>query len=350
MNSQDFRESLSSFWARVDGFKDQQALDELRPKGGLARTWTVRGTMHTFPARDYYLHVFGSPRKRILSRYESYAKKLGVPPLETRMDRMYQPLLDEIRGRTVTSSFIKEFVSARLTRLGVKAKRKLRRGWSSTPTMGPAWAGITEMSYLGLIVGAGRRGSESLWARTSDWLGVGRKVPEPEECVAGLVRKYVEAYGPVTRMDVYMWSGLTMKEVTAALEALKSDLQETRLEGVVHYDTGYAPSDARPPIATVLPEFDSLTMGYKDRSRFLPKELTGEVFRPQGVVAPTILIDGFVGATWRRKKDGKRAIVQISPLTEMNSTVKRSIQERFEDYAAYQGTDMQLSFVARQRI
>src|SRR5947199_9523181 len=61
MNSQDLLESYSSFWARVNGFRDSDLTSELRPKGCLVRTCTVRSTMHSIRARDYWVVVFGVP-------------------------------------------------------------------------------------------------------------------------------------------------------------------------------------------------------------------------------------------------------------------------------------------------
>ncbi len=49
IQSQNFQESLASFWARIDGFHNNDVMSELRPGGGLVRTRAVRGTMHTIP-------------------------------------------------------------------------------------------------------------------------------------------------------------------------------------------------------------------------------------------------------------------------------------------------------------
>src|SRR5207249_5550750 len=78
INSQDFLESFSSFWARIDGFRDSDLTSELRPKGGLVRTWTVRSTMHTIPAKDYYVHVLGGPGRRFQSWFDIAGKRSGI--------------------------------------------------------------------------------------------------------------------------------------------------------------------------------------------------------------------------------------------------------------------------------
>ena len=60
INSQDVNSSISSFWARIEKFSPDHYRREFRKRGSLSRTWTVRGTVHTFPSKDYYTFVFGS--------------------------------------------------------------------------------------------------------------------------------------------------------------------------------------------------------------------------------------------------------------------------------------------------
>ncbi len=153
VNSQDLLESYSSFWARVNGFRDSNLTSELRPKGGLVRTWTVRSTMHTIPTRDYWVYVFGGPGRRFQPWFDRTAKKRGIPDRDFRVQFLYQPLLDHIKGRAVTSNEIQQFMIERLTRHGLRSRMKLQRGWSSQPTHGPSWTGMSEMSYLGRYVG-----------------------------------------------------------------------------------------------------------------------------------------------------------------------------------------------------
>ena len=306
INSQDFKESLSSYWTRIENIKDKDFFSELKPKKGLVRTWTVRSTMHTIPSKDYYMYIFGSGRNKILSRYDRYARQLGIPRREVRVESLYQPLLDNIKGEAVTSNYIKQFMIDRLDGLGLASRAELRRGWTSQPTFGPSWIGITEMSYLGFLVSAGREGSESLWMNTSDYLNLGRSMPDPEDCTIKLVSEYIQRYGPVTRSDIAYWNnGLFSKEVDNCLRVLEKDLTQEHFQGSkeTYYSYGRNSEETvEPPKVIILPEFDSIVMGYKDKSRFLSKENLKNVSRPQGNIRRTILLDGFISATWVKKR------------------------------------------------
>ena len=346
INSQDLLESYSSFWARIDRFRDSDLTSELRPKGGLVRTWTVRSTMHTIPAKDYYVHVLGGPGRRFQPWFDNAAKRRGIPDRDFRVRFLYQPLLDHIKGRTVTSNEVKEFMVERLTQRGLKGRMKLQRGWSSKPTYGPAWTGVSEMSHLGLLVNAGRKGSESLWMSSADYLAAGRSVPDPEECMVELVRKYIECYGPVSREDIAYWSFLLKKDVDMALEALKKDLTNEDLHsGGEYFSFGGASREApEPPGVVILPEFDSLMMGYKDKSRFLSQDIVKKVFGGLAAVNRTILLDGFVAATWKRKRNSAGMMVDVSPLRTLKAGERRSIEGEFASYADYQGTSISVEF------
>lgn len=347
INSQNIQDSVLSFWARTNSFSENALMSEFRPKGGLVRTWTVRGTVHTFPSRDYYVHVFGSPRDRALLSHDTYARQLGLPPRDKRIELLYQPLLDEIKGEAVTSNFIGEFMSERLFHLGLKGKMKLNQGWSNEPKYGPTWKGITEMSYLGLIVNAGKKGSSSLWMGSSQWLNGNSISPDPEECVVRLIRSYIEMYGPVSFSDIVYWSGHRKKDVLNAIDALKGDLILEYLDNSTepYYSlNGYQEDGQDPPQAIILPRFDSLLMGHKDKSRFMFHGHRDRVFRSAGIINPTVLLDGFVAGTWEKKKHSNRVDVTVRAFRKLNAQDKRAIEERFADYGDYLKADVSVLF------
>jgi hypothetical protein len=301
--------------------------------------------MHTIPVKDYWVHVLGGPGRRFQPWFDRTAKKRGIPDRDFRIRFLYQPLLDNIKGRAVTSKEIRQFMIERLAQHGLRSRMKLQRGWSSTPTHGPSWTGMSEMSYLGLIVSAGRKGAETLWMGSADYLPERRNVPGPEECTVELVRKYIEHYGPVTREDVAYWSFLRKDEVDRALEALNKDLTKEKLSSSEEYFSFGGDSDkvVEPPKAVILPEFDSLLMGYKDKSRFLSNDGVKKVFGNFAAVNRTVLLDGFVAATWKRKKNRDGMTVDVHPLRAMRPAEKRSIEEEFSNYSDYQQTKISVA-------
>ena len=347
INSQDYLESFSSFWARVGKFRDSDLTAEFEPRGGLVRVRTVRGTMHTIPSRDYWIHLFGSPGyRRFLSNYDRAAKRRGIGDREFRVRRLYEPLLVHLKGRALTANEVTQFIGDRLKQHRIRSKMKLQRGWSSQATVGPSWTGIGEMSNLGLIVSAGRKGSETLWASTADWLDTKHRPPNPEECYVDLIRKYVENYGPVTRDDIVYWTFLLTKDVDRAIESLKKDLTIEKFGTKQEYFSFN--SDVKgfddPPDVIILPEFDSLMMGHKDKSRYLDQHHIKKVFWGLGGIHRTILLEGFASAIWKRKKTTKEMTVDVVPLRPLADTEETSIEEEFARYSEYQATRISVHF------
>ncbi len=85
-------------------------------------------------------------------------------------------------------------------------------------------------------------------------------------------------------------------------------------------------------------------MGYKDKSRFLSEDRVKKVFGGLAAVNRTILLAGFVAATWKRKKNAAGMIVDVSPLRTLKAGEKRSIEEEFASYADYQATKITVEF------
>ena len=295
--------------------------------------------MHTIPTKDYWVYVFGGTRRWSGSYFDKTAKRRGIPDRDFRIRFLYHPFLDRIKGRTATSDEVKQFMIERLTQHGLRSRMKLQRGWSSQSTYGPSWTGLSEMSCLGLLVNAGRKGSESLWMGSADYLTAGRRVPDPEECFVELVRRYIERYGPVSREDIAYWSYLRKRDVEMALEALKKDLTKENFHTNEEYFSldGDSGETFEPPSALILPEFDSLMMGYRDKSRFLSHTKIKDVFGGLAAVHRTILLDGFVAATWKRETSREGMTVNVSPLRPLRGDEKRSIEEAFASYSDYQG-------------
>ena len=71
------------------------------------------------------------------------------------------------------------------------------------------------------------------------------------------------------------------------------------------YDLPESPIIAPDTSAPVrfLPEYDNILIAHRARSRILPEEHRKKVLLSAGRVVGTVLIDRFVGATWRVQKD-----------------------------------------------
>jgi hypothetical protein len=337
VQAQSYPDMFPAYWARVEGFRDEDLLGELRPMAGLVRTWTVRGTMHIVPSREYYLYVLGSVGSKTLSWIERQARKVGYPDQGKRRDRIYRWVLEKIGKRRVTSEELKRLVSERAVELGLKPG---------------VWVGVQEMCLLGLLVNAGRKGSSSLWTRADEWVPRPKRILSMEDCRVGLLRKYVDRYGPVSRKDMLYWTGHGAADLDEALERLAPELDRVKIEGSSEEFYMLGDMDDVPPSPRVvlLPKFDSLMMGYKDKSRFLDPQHQRQVFRPQGMIEAAVLLDGFVAATWRRKNIGKKAGVIVKPIRVLKRSEKKTIEHKFQEYQEYIDSPIHVSWQPTERL
>ncbi len=137
----------------------------------------------------------------------------------------------------------------------------------------------------------------------TDWLPGGLGEQEPEPAAATLAAAYLRRFGPVTSTDLQWWAGWTKATTARALAACGAvpvELDEGR--GWLALDDEGAP-DPEPWVAA-LPGLDPTTMGWKERSWYLPPAAV-DAFDGNGNAGPTLWVDGRVVGAWAQSKDGR---------------------------------------------
>jgi hypothetical protein len=167
---------------------------------------------------------------------------------------------------------------------------------------------LTTLSAAGRIVRASNDGgwttSRPRWASMKTWLGE-EVAPGPDvEGAAGLVARWLRAFGPGTAADIKWWLGSTVAAVRRALSDVHA--AEVDLDGRAGYllpDDLEAP-DPVEPWAALLPPLDPTTMGWFERDWYLGpyKE---QLFDTSGNAGPTVWWDGRIVGGWRQSDDGE---------------------------------------------
>ena len=161
------------------------------------------------------------------------------------------------------------------------------------------------------------------------------ELPLREDGAERLVRRYLSAFGPATQQDLLRFGGLRLGDVRAGLERV--ELRTFRDErGRVLLDLPGAPlpdGDTPAPVR-FLPKWDSSILAYAppERTRILPEKLRTTVIARNGDVAPTVLVDGFVAATW---DIGTKRDLTITPLRRCTKADRAEIDaegERLVDF------------------
>ncbi len=141
------------------------------------------------------------------------------------------------------------------------------------------------------------------YAATDRWLPGGLGDLDPGEAAAGLADHWLRQFGPGLAGDLQWWAGWTKARTTKALTdcgAVPVDLGGR--EGWLAADDLGSP--AAVPWVAVLPSLDPTTMGWKERSWYLPAS-SAEAFDRNGNAGPTIWVDGRVVGAWAQTKAGE---------------------------------------------
>lgn len=136
-----------------------------------------------------------------------------------------------------------------------------------------------------------------------------------------LVLRYLKAFGPSTVMDAQQWSGLT--KLGEVFERLRPQLVTFRNEaGKELFDLPDAPRpDPETPLPVrLLPEFDNILLAHADRRRVIADDRLGVVIGGK----PTVLVDGYVVATWQADKQG---VITVDYIDKLPKSKEKAVAE-----------------------
>lgn len=130
---------------------------------------------------------------------------------------------------------------------------------------------------------------------------VGRMpLPERDEMLCRLARKYFQSHSPATFDDWQWWSGLSAAECRRAIDALGAELHCKRWRGYEFYmHTSCRTRGFRRGVSLLLPPFDEYLIGYKSRNLVLAPEHTRHAHTNNGIFFPIVAHDGVVCGNWQ---------------------------------------------------
>jgi hypothetical protein len=283
-------------WSRLGGFRPDD-LAELIIDRSVVRIALMRGTIHLVSARDCL------PLRRLVQPVlerglrGAFGKQLaGVDPVAV-----------AAAGRALVESEPMTFSQLG----GLLAGR-----WPDHPPSALAQAVRAHVPLVQVPPRAvwGRSG-QSLHTSAEHWLDQAAR-PDPadpeRDTLAGLVRRYLGAFGPATPRDVAAWSGLT--GLRAVMEQLRPSLVTFRDEqGAELFDLPSAPRPGEdvPAPVRLAAEFDNLLLAHADRSRVVHPDHMKRFYTINGIFPGSVLIDGFAAGMWRLARTKSTATLTV---------------------------------------
>jgi hypothetical protein len=284
-----------ALWTRLAGFRKEQ-LTRALAQHRIVKAQLFRITLHMTSARDY-------PYFAAVVLRAARESTPGVP--NEKMDELAERARELAIARNVGHEDLHGFADE-------------MRGFSWRTRM------LTPLVHLPPSGTWSFYGSPQLRAMESV-LGV--ELPPRDDGAERLVRSYLAAFGPATQQDLLRFAGVRVGDVRAGLERL--ELRRYRDErGRLLLDLPRAPlpdGDTPAPVR-FLPKWDSALLAYAppERTRILPDKLRSTVIRKNGDVLPTVLVDGFVSASW---DIGTKRDLTITPLRRLTKAERTAVDE-----------------------
>ena len=159
---------------------------------------------------------------------------------------------------------------------------------------------------------------------------LGVDLPSRDAGAEHLVRRYLRAFGPATQQDLLRFGGLRVSDIRAGLERVEvRTFRDERGRVLLDLPGAPLPDGDAPAAVRFLPKWDSAILAYAppERTRILPETFRSSVIGKNGDVAPTVLVDGFVAATW---DVGTKRDLTIAPLRRLTRAERAEIDDEGE--------------------
>lgn len=310
MQGQDYGQSLWAIGLRTAAGRIADVEEALRT-GKVVRTWLMRGTIHYVLAEDvrWMLGLFGA---RDLAR---------LTPRAWQYHHMTPELMSLAR---------KTFVEA-LTGGGCLTRREmidLMAGVGIPDDRQQSYFTFIHLAQEGLVVPGPPRGKEQTFVLLDEWAPRQRSL-QGDEAMAVLASRFFGSHGPTTLADFANWCGIGVREAARGLEAVKSELVSETVDGKEYW----LPPDLTPGSgAFILPAYDELVIGYKDRSAFFTRYDEIPISTYNGMFYATIIEDGQIAGLWRRVMKKTSVDVELRPLPGFDVDRLAEHTARFGDF------------------
>lgn len=241
-------------------------------------------------------------------------------------------------------------------------RAELRSAWEAS---GLAWAGGRGYHLLAELVSMGHacygpwREGETAVVLARTWLPAGRDLEgafngDRTAAAAELARRYLTTRGPAGERDLAWWSKLPLGLLRDALPRVEAELESgfADADGRLHASADaarggdgerlfwrpglleeYAALEKETMRELLLPGFDELVLGYRDRL-YLMDEDRHRALVPgnNGVFRKSALRRGELVGTWSAKGSGARRRLEVVPLRPVSEAQHRRFGRLFDDF------------------
>jgi hypothetical protein len=270
-----------------------ESLDRALADREIVRAWAMRGTLHLLSAEDLAtaLAIYGPLH---LARGQRRLTQLGLPP--DMAERSTAEVADILNAE---GPLDRHEIGARLRERGVPVAEE---GQAAIHV-------VARAAHAGVLIEV----AENLYGPLKIAL------PDRDEALVELARRYAASHAPATADDFARWSGLPAKDIRWQEPAL---------------------SDAEEGGVRLLPAFDEWLLGWASRDPILPREHAKRVAPGGGIIRPVAIADGRVFATWRLDRPKRR--IELDPFGRVTKAMRAGLEQEVAAIGDFLGTCLAL--------
>jgi len=315
-----------AIWARNPLMAAGWVKAALSEKRTVVKTWCLRGTVHILASADLAMMVQAVGEQQLIDFDYFLKTRRGI---------------DGQQSQNLNEAVFHALAQHPLLRSELHEKVPELAGIA-----GASWGlDVKRLAFSGALVLADTDNMETCFARRDVWLpDLSWEPPSQAFAQRDLLIRYLEAYGPSTRQDFAHWCGLKMKTVQCVFEACAQDLIPAEVTGwrgeyyIRREDELLLKADDD-GLSTIclLPKFDPILMGYKDKTRFIDEEYLSLVYRPAGQIEAVILLHGRAMATWRTSFQKTKLRLTVMPFRHLVQREHLLVKDTVEQLATFLG-------------
>jgi hypothetical protein len=319
------QEYLAALWAvgmrvaRCTEADVRRAIEDRR----IVRGWPMRGTLHFTAAEDTrWILELTAPRQIASAGPRSRQLELDERAYASANDAMAAALTGH--KRLSRPQLFKALERAGVSPAGQRGAYLLFRAVADR-----------------VICQVGVERGKGVYMLFDEALPSAKSLPR-DAALAELALRYFASHGPATVHDFAWWSGLTVADARAGIEANSPRLILEHIDGKDYWsDASEREITVDSPVAHLLPMYDEYLVAYKDRSAVVPHGQTAPYKSGNPVFSWVILIDGRTAGTWKRTLRQDSVVVDLSPafpLTDVQRDAVHAAARRFGEFLGLEPT------------
>jgi len=325
IQAQDYAGAKWAVAQRLQGATDT-IIEKAFTDGDIIRTHVMRPTWHFVHPKDIrWMLELTAPRVRGLASFRHRQLKLDAPVFS----KCEKTLTKILSGNKQLS---RDDVATALQQAGIATDEQRFIHI------------MMEMELIGLVCSGGRQGKQFTYTLLDDRIPAVKAIAR-QDALAMLAERYFTSHGPATLQDYVWWSGLTVADAKAGLEAVKDKLVNEASDKTIYW-FAKRPDVAKSKIPAIflLPNYDEYIVSYKDRSAAIN---TADINKadPRGTIFNhTIIINGRIAGIWKRSFRKDTVDLEIIPFAKLSKANHSAINAAAKRYVKFLGlSDFKLS-------